>query len=542
MFFPTIKSQFPIFRKKFNMCIIGLNLSNRDQIEWIIKNMPERMFNRISIQPWFDPNTAIGSEMLDWIYSELTFEENVASWRGRKWFQGNKTFDDKNKNKKSEHFKPKRKWNHHNAESNNSKKETSHLTIKEVEIDPGEVKEDIRKQISYHTINKDNKPGIVTIESPVKVSFFISDTTENLVAQVLGGTITERIQGKINNIQQGAPTEEVAFTKAFMSTMETTSSDDTGLLEVLCLLDSGSNCNYISSDLAKALNLKQTPKKTQHVTSGGRTTTQGEVNVSFGVFDKDELHGYILKNVKMSVLNSPKYMFSIGKQMERKYNLPFNNIKEIIVHPEPNNNNQTQCDAITLGLAQVPKDINSTRTANKTTVSLVTHVPPNSNIPLNEIGKETMLTTDTQEPTNTRNLSLNPLVISENELSDFEELGTTSELISHHAIFKAITRLDPKWETDNEEQEITIKSEENIINNEKDIKNLLPKELIEFKDVFRFPEGLPPSRGEWDFKLNIDESKIKDLTYQEPIRTNEKAKRATHDMLKQYLKDQWIQL
>ncbi|ORX75319.1 hypothetical protein BCR32DRAFT_304864, partial [Anaeromyces robustus] len=234
--------------------------------------------------------------------------------------------------------------------------------------------------------------------------------------------------------QEGAPTEEVAFTKAFLSTDETAQSDDSGVLEVLCLLDSGSNCNYISSELVKILHLKETPKRTQHVTSGGRTTTQGEVNVSFGVFDKDELHGYILKNTKMSVLNSPKYMFSIGKQMERKYNLPFNNIKEIIIHPEPNNDKQATCDAVTLGLAQVPTDVKSTRIADKTVVSMVTHITPESNVPLNQIGQETILTQPEQnELVPNNNLpSLHPIIIPESEGTESDTSTTSMNTVSHH--------------------------------------------------------------------------------------------------------------
>jgi len=74
--------------------------------------------------------------------------------------------------------------------------------------------------------------------------------------------------------------------------------------------------------LAKILKLQIKPKTIEHTVSGGKVTTKGEVNVTFAVSGRRNDKGYILRNVKMSVIPSPSYMFSIGKQMERVYRLP----------------------------------------------------------------------------------------------------------------------------------------------------------------------------------------------------------------------------
>jgi len=69
---------------------------------------------------------------------------------------------------------------------------------------------------------------------------------------------------------------------------------------------------------------------------------------------------------------------------------------------------------------------------------------------------------------------------------------------------------------------------------------MLPPELAEYKDVFEFPKGLPNLRGKWDFKLHPIKNYEENLKYQEPITTDDQARKAIHEMLCQYLKDGWI--
>jgi len=112
--------------------------------------------------------------------------------------------------------------------------------------------------------------------------------------------------------------------------------------------------------------------------------------------------------------------------------------------------------------------------------------------------------------------------------------------VLHHSIFKQFTGQEPNDIPGETKQEITIRSEQAELENELQIREILPTELQDYKDVFQFPKGLPPSRGIWDFKLTVDKSKIKDLRYQEPIIMDKAAKQATKEMLDQYLKDGWI--
>ncbi|KAG4103473.1 hypothetical protein H8356DRAFT_929191, partial [Neocallimastix lanati (nom. inval.)] len=64
--------------------------------------------------------------------------------------------------------------------------------------------------------------------------------------------------------------------------------------------------------------------------------------------------------------------------------------------------------------------------------------------------------------------------------------------------------------------EVTLTNDKTINKNGELINKLLPSELIEFKDVFKVPRGLPPSRGKWDFKLNITKHDITTLPLAKP--------------------------
>jgi len=91
------------------------------------------------------------------------------------------------------------------------------------------------------------------------------------------------------------------------------------------------------------------------------------------------------------------------------------------------------------------------------------------------------------------------------------------------------------------EYEVTVGTKQIIEENEQDINNLLPKELSEFKDVFQIPSGIPPSRGKWDFKLNITQEDLDQLPIAKPKTIRKEAEKATKEMTNQYLKDKWIE-
>ncbi|KAL6596476.1 hypothetical protein U3516DRAFT_671683 [Neocallimastix sp. 'constans'] len=89
--------------------------------------------------------------------------------------------------------------------------------------------------------------------------------------------------------------------------------------------------------------------------------------------------------------------------------------------------------------------------------------------------------------------------------------------------------------------EVTLTNDKTINKNGELINKLLPSELIEFKDVFKVPRGLPPSRGKWDFKLNITKHDITTLPLAKPKITSKEASVATKEMIRNYLDEGWIE-
>jgi len=89
--------------------------------------------------------------------------------------------------------------------------------------------------------------------------------------------------------------------------------------------------------------------------------------------------------------------------------------------------------------------------------------------------------------------------------------------------------------------EVTLTNDKTINKNGELINKLLPSELIEFKDVFKVPRGLPPSRGKWDFKLNITKHDITILPLAKPKITSKEASVATKEMIRNYLDEGWIE-
>lgn len=111
------------------------------------------------------------------------------------------------------------------------------------------------------------------------------------------------------------------------------------------------------------------------------------------------------------------------------------------------------------------------------------------------------------------------LSIGNNSLEDehpFDEY-INQELISNHNILKdyeIYKLIEP--EAENEKYIATVGTDKEIEKNNKDIEKLLPKELKELKNIFSIPKGLPPSKGIWDFKLNITQHDLNTLPLTKP--------------------------
>ncbi|KAG4105063.1 hypothetical protein H8356DRAFT_860212, partial [Neocallimastix lanati (nom. inval.)] len=89
--------------------------------------------------------------------------------------------------------------------------------------------------------------------------------------------------------------------------------------------------------------------------------------------------------------------------------------------------------------------------------------------------------------------------------------------VSFHNILEEIANENESellnMQRDLHRNEVTITNEKTISNNNHLISKLLPMELMEYKDV---PRGLPPSRGQWNFKLNITAQDLKNLPLAKP--------------------------
>ncbi|KAL6631177.1 hypothetical protein U3516DRAFT_656981 [Neocallimastix sp. 'constans'] len=133
---------------------------------------------------------------------------------------------------------------------------------------------------------------------------------------------------------------------------------------------------------------------------------------------------------------------------------------------------------------------------------------------------------------------MNELNLSESDTSNFYD-------VSFHNILNQIAEKDESELLNLQRclhrNEVTLTNEKTIINNDILITKLLPKELAKYKDVFEVPRGLPPSRGKWDYKLNITPQDLKQLPLAKPKLTSEEASIATKAMIKNYMDEGWIE-
>ncbi|ORX63267.1 hypothetical protein BCR32DRAFT_287897 [Anaeromyces robustus] len=100
-------------------------------------------------------------------------------------------------------------------------------------------------------------------------------------------------------------------------------------------------------------------------------------------------------------------------------------------------------------------------------------------------------------------------------LSNWREETLPPQAISHHNLLKEFNIPIILTQPLNE-YKMKVGTQKEIQENEENIMKMLPKELMKFKDVFKIPRGLPPSRKEWDFKLKITQEDLNSLPLAKP--------------------------
>jgi len=155
-------------------------------------------------------------------------------------------------------------------------------------------------------------------------------------------------------------------------------------VEVLVMIDSGSNVNLISKKLATTLGCK-TYKVTEelNVTSGKTAITEA-TSLSLILFknmtENHQQNILLLHNIPFKLVSTPEYMISLGKQMERKYRVPLRELIEVTELSEihwMNNNNRIEEVMEAKAIAEevrhtspegYPQDVNQPITIEETTL------------------------------------------------------------------------------------------------------------------------------------------------------------------------------
>jgi len=249
--------------------------------------------------------------------------------------------------------------------------------------------------------------------------------------------------------------------------------------------------------------------------TGGRVTTKEGTTLCLGVWMKPHNRNkkvMLMHNIPFTIVPSPDYMLSIGKNMEREYHVPINEIEELTVSEEPEfaiNNNQLEETMLAKAKA-------------------LSNEAPNINEQRDVIPQLPRIEITTYQ--------------GEARLTNNEEVETIyPPSVSHHNILSNWNIETKENYIQPKEYQVTVGDEITIKENEEDIKNLLPPEFQDYKDVFQIPKGLPPDRGKWNFKLNITREDLDQLPTSKPKEIGKDAEKATKEMLDQYLKDGWIE-
>jgi len=378
------------------------------------------------------------------------------------------------------------------------------------------------------------------------------------------------LQKIIDKLQVSAPWKITKYAEAYINPVITNNSEKQPMIRLLMLIDSGGSLNLISKKLIDILKLPCKASYQEFSTIAGKAKATRKTLISFCCKLADKVretndeefinavpqysHFLVVKNLPFVVIDSPDYMFSIGKMAQRKYKIPIDRIEEFfptdyrLDQDGPGNNpiiNETIENAMQNQLLAEEKDEQDIiRTG----------------YPLEELGETIENNLETVHPRRTKGDQSSTTweevpIISTARNNEFhrrmrernEEIINVSNHydVSFHNILAEIAQNDESellnLQRDLHRNEVTLTNEKTINNNRELIEKLLPKELKEFKKVFEVPRGVPPSRGKWDFKLNISKSDLSSLPLAKPKITSKDASIATKNMIKNYLDEGWIE-
>ncbi|KAG4099919.1 hypothetical protein H8356DRAFT_906072, partial [Neocallimastix lanati (nom. inval.)] len=138
------------------------------------------------------------------------------------------------------------------------------------------------------------------------------------------------LQKTIDKLQVSAPWKITKYAEAYINPIITSNSEKQPMIRLLMLIDSGGSLNLISKKLIDILKL---PNKI-------RETNDEEFLNAVPQYS----HFLVVKNLPFVIIDSPDYMFSIGKMAQRKYKIPIDRIEEFfptdyrLNQDEPGNN------------------------------------------------------------------------------------------------------------------------------------------------------------------------------------------------------------
>jgi len=152
------------------------------------------------------------------------------------------------------------------------------------------------------------------------------------------------IQMIIDKIQISAPWKITKYAEAYLNPIIANDGDKQPMIRILMLIDSGGSLNLISKKLVDTLKLSCKTTYKEFSTIAGKAKATKNTLISFCCKLKDRItlrendefisavpsytHFLTVKNLPFIVVESPEYMFSIGKMAQRKYKIPIDRTEE----------------------------------------------------------------------------------------------------------------------------------------------------------------------------------------------------------------------